>query len=270
MAGVLDFLIGNWPLLVALFAGFFLAIDLGPRLSKLFGIGPVGIVEFSGTAVEVIVFGVTLLIAAFSLPNVLPPGTERADGVQTVVYAANNQRFNLRTLFRIDYEERVNLGSTLKITINITQEQRLVGSSGDWEQLRNLRWPVHIELESADFAWAAGKQERNFQSGAGLPLDQLFVPTALNEGQKIIALRLKNLADNRVPATEPPVVVRRNGKVETYGENDDVPLPVEIRPETGIPLWMSAWEDHVKWAIGIIGVGGFVAAGAWIYRKFRK
>lgn len=170
------------------------------------------------------------------------------------------------TKLQIEYPERISETQSAQINVQVEQLVKAAKRSSDLadplfysdkgaRELPQLQYPVHMSLESSDFDFGQDKDgkpgnDRFLDEGSPIPAKLTWAPTPRRSGETTLLLRLKNVRSASIVI---------NGKYQSAGGNDDLPLHINVLTEF---LISHSLRDLI--AVGFATLGGSGGVGMLI------
>jgi hypothetical protein len=154
------------------------------------------------------------------------------------------------TSVELTYRTPVTKSSSVDVNVTIGQKQVIrdnpsYGHSDSLpapKEVTSLEWPITITLKSAAFKFAKGEDEKKLASGSQLPINVLWSPIAASEGDARLILHFSNIngqnIDKHLRSGDQKLSLSINGKTQLFGLDDDIPLPITVKPPGGVPEWL--------------------------------
>jgi hypothetical protein len=171
---------------------------------------------------------------------------------QQIITAAPAVAAFKETFLEVQYKSSIHLSEQAVIAMKLTQINRIEHYNvkggteyldhTDTEDILSLTDPIHLVMTSKAFDFATGEGDRVILSDTKLPFTLRWSPIAKHPGDWTLILNLKDVNQGRRnirPADSVEVTV--NGETRSYRGNDDIPFPIAVWTDLGVPEIVYEW-----------------------------
>ena len=188
---------------------------------------------------------------------------------QQIITAAPNFSAIRETFLEVQYKTPIKLSEQAVIAATLKQIERgehynvQLGTGHldhvDINDVSKLPDPIHIVMTSKAFDFAPGESDRTILKDTKLPFTLRWSPVAKHPGDWTLILNLKDINQGRLSIGRADLVeVTVNGATKSYRGNDDIPFPIAVWTDLGVPQAVYEWMKLIGTAmVALLGATAF-------------